>query len=91
MTIPHIIWFPRSGVSSISILPPNGIQPQPSSTRLSRTLNTGYIDLFLIHGPLMGPEKRLATWKNLNDFVREDEEELGRGKGRVRSVGVSNL
>jgi diketogulonate reductase-like aldo/keto reductase len=44
---------------------------------------TGYIDLFLIHGPLMGPERRISSWKFITDFARET--------GKVRSCGVSNL
>lgn len=40
-----------------------------------------YIDLFLIHDPLSGKEKRLETWKALIQ-ARDD--------GKLRSVGVSN-
>jgi diketogulonate reductase-like aldo/keto reductase len=43
-----------------------------------------YIDLFLIHGPLMGPEKRVDTWRNLVDFMHQSE-------GKIRAVGVSNF
>jgi diketogulonate reductase-like aldo/keto reductase len=43
-----------------------------------------YIDLFLIHGPLMGPEKRVDTWRNLVDFMHRSE-------GKIRAVGVSNF
>lgn len=41
-----------------------------------------YIDLFLIHDPLSGKEKRLATWKAILE---------ARDAGKIRTVGVSNL
>ncbi|KAG7530536.1 hypothetical protein FFLO_04962 [Filobasidium floriforme] len=47
-------------------------------------LGLDYIDLFLIHGPLMGPEKRVDTWSNLVDFMHRSE-------GKIRAVGVSNF
>lgn len=50
----------------------------------STTTKTDYIDLFLIHGPLMGPEKRVDTWRNLVDFMHQSE-------GKIRAVGVSNF
>ncbi|KAF9263268.1 Aldo/keto reductase [Marasmius fiardii PR-910] len=40
-----------------------------------------YIDLFLIHDPLSGVEKRLATYKALQE---------AKATGKVRTVGVSN-
>ncbi|KAF8635223.1 hypothetical protein AX17_003998 [Amanita inopinata Kibby_2008] len=40
-----------------------------------------YIDLFLIHDPLSGSEKRLATYKALL---------AGKEAGKIRTVGVSN-
>ncbi|KAF8573787.1 Aldo/keto reductase [Ramaria rubella] len=40
-----------------------------------------YIDLFLIHDPFSGPEKRLATYRALQDAKRA---------GKIREVGVSN-
>lgn len=40
-----------------------------------------YIDLFLIHDPYSGTERRLATYKALQDARRA---------GKIRSVGVSN-
>lgn len=49
-------------------------------------LPTDYIDLFLMHSPLSGREKRVSTWKFLNEIMQEEGP-----KGRVRSVGVSNL
>ena len=40
-----------------------------------------YIDLFLIHDPLSGKEKRLQTYKALLE---------ARAAGKIRTVGVSN-
>ncbi|KAF9452726.1 Aldo/keto reductase [Macrolepiota fuliginosa MF-IS2] len=40
-----------------------------------------YIDLFLIHDPFAGAERRLATYKALQE---------ARESGKIRSVGVSN-
>lgn len=40
-----------------------------------------YIDLFLIHDPLSGSEKRLATYKALSE---------AKAAGKIRTVGVSN-
>ncbi|EGN99599.1 hypothetical protein SERLA73DRAFT_52555 [Serpula lacrymans var. lacrymans S7.3] len=40
-----------------------------------------YIDLFLIHDPMSGTEKRLATYKALLECQKA---------GKIRSVGVSN-
>ena len=41
----------------------------------------GYIDLYLIHSPNPGKEKRLASWKAICEAVNE---------GKIRSAGVSN-
>ncbi|KAI0728236.1 Aldo/keto reductase [Fomitopsis betulina] len=41
----------------------------------------GYIDLFLIHDPMSGRERRLQTYKALQE---------ARAEGKIRSVGVSN-
>ncbi|TFK53850.1 Aldo/keto reductase [Heliocybe sulcata] len=40
-----------------------------------------YIDLFLIHDPLSGPEKRIQTYKALLESQKA---------GKIRTVGVSN-
>lgn len=40
-----------------------------------------YIDLFLIHDPLSGKEKRLQTYKALLE---------AKAAGKIRTVGVSN-
>jgi len=43
--------------------------------------NIDYIDLFLIHDPFSGTERRLATYKALLE---------AKAAGKIRSVGVSN-
>ncbi|EJF60435.1 Aldo/keto reductase [Dichomitus squalens LYAD-421 SS1] len=40
-----------------------------------------YFDLYLIHSPLSGQEKRLGTWRALID---------AKNAGKVKSIGVSN-
>ncbi|KAG5219973.1 Aldo-keto reductase [Salix suchowensis] len=40
----------------------------------------GYIDLYLIHGPLGGPQARLESWRAICDAQKE---------GKLKSVGVS--
>ena len=42
----------------------------------------GYIDLFLLHSPYGGKEKRLESWKAVEDAIEE---------GTVKSGGVSNF
>ena len=44
-------------------------------------LGPDYIDLFLIHDALSGSEKRLATYKALQE---------ARQAGKIRTIGVSN-
>ncbi|KAI5122554.1 hypothetical protein M0805_005281 [Coniferiporia weirii] len=41
----------------------------------------GYIDLYLIHGPLGGPQARMDSWRAALDAKAE---------GKLRSIGVSN-
>ncbi|QLG72747.1 hypothetical protein HG535_0D04560 [Zygotorulaspora mrakii] len=52
---------------------------------LEKSLKTAagldYIDLVLVHSPQSNTEKRLSTWKALQEFVES---------GRVKSIGVSN-
>ncbi|KAF5109671.1 hypothetical protein DV454_004953 [Geotrichum candidum] len=43
--------------------------------------NLGYIDLILIHNPITSREKRLGTWKALEEAFKA---------GKVKSIGVSN-
>ena len=40
-----------------------------------------YIDLLLIHSPLMGPENRLATWKAMQEY----------DSSKLKNLGVSNF
>lgn len=42
----------------------------------------GYIDLFLLHSPYGGKNKRLESWKAVEDAVQD---------GEVKSAGVSNF
>ena len=44
----------------------------------------GYIDLYLIHGPLGGPKARLESWRAICDFQKESE-------GFLRSIGISTF
>ena len=43
--------------------------------------NIGYIDLLLIHNPVTSKEKRLGTWKALQEGLKT---------GKIKSIGVSN-
>jgi diketogulonate reductase-like aldo/keto reductase len=42
----------------------------------------GYIDLYLIHGPIGGPKARLDSWKAIVE---------GQKEGKLKSIGVSNF
>lgn len=50
--------------------------------RSIRESGLGYIDLYLMHSPYGGKEKRLECWKAIEDAVEERE---------VKSGGVSNF
>lgn len=57
----------------------------PAATRaINQSLKDsglGYIDLYLIHSPLGGPERRLESWKAALEAQKE---------GIIKSIGVSN-
>jgi diketogulonate reductase-like aldo/keto reductase len=40
-----------------------------------------YIDLLLIHSPLMGPKHRIQTWKAMQEY----------GQDKLKNIGVSNF
>ncbi|KAF9048846.1 aldo-keto reductase [Panaeolus papilionaceus] len=44
----------------------------------------GYIDLYLIHGPLGGPHARKESWRAICDFQKENP-------GLLRSIGISTF
>ncbi|KAJ3516510.1 hypothetical protein NLJ89_g1082 [Agrocybe chaxingu] len=44
----------------------------------------GYIDLYLVHGPIGGPEARRESWRAICDFQKEHP-------GLLRSIGISNF
>ena len=46
------------------------------------TCGLGYIDLFLLHSPIGGPEARLTSWKAVEDAIED---------GIVLSGGISNF
>lgn len=41
-----------------------------------------YIDLYLLHSPIGGPERRRECWRAVCDAKKE---------GKIRSIGVSNF
>ena len=43
----------------------------------------GYIDLYLIHGPLGGPKARKESWQAICDFQKET--------GLLKSIGISTF
>ena len=52
---------------------------------ISRSLQKsglGYIDLYLMHSPIGGPQKRGESWKAILEAKNE---------GVIRSIGVSNF
>lgn len=53
-----------------------------SITKSVKECGLGYIDLFLLHSPYGGTQKRLESWKALEDAVND---------GEVRIPGISNF
>ncbi|KDQ14480.1 hypothetical protein BOTBODRAFT_132310 [Botryobasidium botryosum FD-172 SS1] len=47
-----------------------------------KKLGLDYIDLFLVHDPLSGPERRIENWKALVEAKKA---------GKIRTIGVSNF
>lgn len=51
------------------------------SVRLMDPNEGGQVDLFLIHAPTAGPEKRREQWKHMEALIKD---------GKARAIGVSN-
>ncbi|CAK7903371.1 NADPH-dependent D-xylose reductase II,III [[Candida] anglica] len=47
----------------------------------------GYVDLFLLHSPLTSKDKRLGSWKALQEFVSDPSNDVL----QIKSIGVSNF
>ncbi|PRP85294.1 hypothetical protein PROFUN_06896 [Planoprotostelium fungivorum] len=73
----------RSSIFYVSKLKSNrGYQATKSSIQESLDkCGLGYIDLYLIHSPHSGKQKRLESWKAMEEAV---------DSGVIRSIGVSN-
>ncbi|KAI5084020.1 hypothetical protein GOP47_0000189 [Adiantum capillus-veneris] len=46
-----------------------------------KELGVDYVDLYLVHSPLSSPQKRLDTWRAMENILKS---------GKARSIGVSN-
>lgn len=57
------------------------LRSQADETMRLMELCIDYIDLYLIHSPLSGKERRLETYRALLDLKKE---------GKIRTIGVSN-
>lgn len=53
----------------------------PSSDPAGSGGGSGYVDLFLIHAPSAGPEKRKEQWREMEKLVEN---------GQAKAIGVSN-
>ncbi|KAL5526632.1 hypothetical protein ACEPAF_8356 [Sanghuangporus sanghuang] len=76
--------IPRSDIFYTTKLQSNNGY-EASKKAIQRSLDAcglGYIDLYLIHGPLGGRQARLDSWKAILEAKVE---------GKLRSVGVSNF
>lgn len=84
--------IPRSEIFLTTKYNPGAAQPaakvlealRPSLAKLDSGSNgnSGYIDLFLIHGPGGGEKGRAGNWEAMAQAQKE---------GWVRDIGVSNL
>jgi diketogulonate reductase-like aldo/keto reductase len=62
----------------------NGYENVRASIRKSVAASgLGYVDLYLVHGPLGGPEMRRQSWQAVCDAKKEE--------GTLRSIGISTF
>lgn len=54
---------------------------EESVAKIDPTGEKGYVDLFLIHAPSAGPEKRREQWGEMERLIEEK---------KARAIGVSN-
>ena len=64
------------------LLPQDVGQERRALTASLRALDTGYVDLWLIHWPPRGEQAQVATWRELL---------AARERGEAKAVGVSNF
>ncbi|KAL8825599.1 MAG: hypothetical protein Q9170_007730 [Blastenia crenularia] len=78
--------IPRSEIFLTTKILSSGGSPEKTYQKCLESVKSidkdGYVDLFLIHSPSGGKEKRKEMWQALEKLVEE---------GRVRSIGVSNF
>ena len=58
-----------------------------SITQSVKTCGLGYIDLFLLHSPYGGKTARLASWKAVEDAIKDGEVKIG----GVSNFGIKHL
>ncbi|KAI0076173.1 aldo-keto reductase [Panus rudis PR-1116 ss-1] len=76
--------LPRSAVFFTTKLQNNGSYARAKAgiDKSLKACGLEYIDLYLLHSPIGGPQKRRESWKAVCDAKKE---------GKIRSVGVSNF
>ncbi|THU83390.1 aldo-keto reductase [Dendrothele bispora CBS 962.96] len=74
---------PRSSVFYVSKLKNNNgyERVRRAIDKSVKDCGLGYIDLYLIHGPIGGPKARMDSWKAVCDAQKE---------GKLKSIGISN-
>ncbi|OSX58802.1 hypothetical protein POSPLADRAFT_1075731 [Postia placenta MAD-698-R-SB12] len=74
---------PRSSIFFTTKLRTNSgyVAAKKAIDRSIQTCGLGYVDLYLVHSPIGGPQMRAESWKATLEAKKE---------GRLRSVGVSN-